>query len=134
MKLPLLSLFVLVCILSRSGYGQPVVASDGVVNGASYLQPDLPNAAIAQGSIFVVFGSNLGPATLQEAKSFPLPMVLAGTSIEITSGSTSAAAIMIYTSATQLAAILPSSIAAGTASLTVTYNQQTDGVSIVVRS
>lgn len=72
MKLPLLSLFVLVCILSRSGYGQPVVASDGVVNGASYLQPGLPNAAIAQGSIFGGFRQKpgAGVASAGEVVSF----------------------------------------------------------------
>lgn len=68
----------------------------------------------------MVFGKNLGLASLQQAKSFPLPTKLANTSIQITSGSTTADAIMIYTSATQLAAILPSRVPEGNASLTVT--------------
>jgi len=38
-----------------------------VVNAASYISPGLPNAGIAQGAIFVVFGSGLGPANISFA-------------------------------------------------------------------
>jgi hypothetical protein len=48
-------------------------AITGVVNSASAVPPDLPNSGIAQGSIFVVYGSGLGPAALQEIQSYPLP-------------------------------------------------------------
>jgi hypothetical protein len=32
--------------------------------------PGLPNGGIAQGSIFVIFGDNLGPATLVQVSAF----------------------------------------------------------------
>lgn len=113
---------------------QPAVSS--VLNAASYTLPGLPGSAIAQGSIFVVFGTNLGPATLVQASVFPLPTDLAGTSVRVTVSGTAVTAIMLYTSATQVAAILPSSTTVGTGTLTVTYNGQTSaGAAIqVVRS
>jgi uncharacterized protein (TIGR03437 family) len=59
------------------------ISSGGVFNAASYAYAGLPNAAIAQGSLFVVFGSAMGPATLQ-AGSYPLPTSLSGTSLSVT--------------------------------------------------
>jgi uncharacterized protein (TIGR03437 family) len=64
----------------------------------------------------------MGPATLQQISAFPLPASLAGTSIKVTVAGTTVDCIMIYTSATQVAAILPSNTPAGTGTLTLTYN------------
>src|SRR3974390_2418979 len=54
---------------------------DGVVNNASYAPRGLPNSSIAQGSIFAIFGSNLGPAALAQQPSYPLQTTLGGTSV-----------------------------------------------------
>jgi hypothetical protein len=62
---------------------QPVIGSLGAFNAASYRTPGLPGSGIAQGSIFTVFGTGLGPATSLEASSFPLPISLGGTSLAI---------------------------------------------------
>ncbi len=75
--------------------------------------------------MFVVFGQRMGPATLQQATSLPLPTSLAGTSIKVGGGGVTADAVMIYTSAGQVAAILPSRIPPGDATVTLTYNNQT---------
>jgi hypothetical protein len=84
----------------------PTIAADGIRSGASYALPGLPDASIAQGSVFVVFGQQLRPAQLVQVGSFPLPnsQGLAGTSIRIASSGASADAIMLYTLATQVAA------------------------------
>ena len=111
-------------LMATSVYAQQPVAG-GVVNAGSYAFAGLPNAAIAQGSLFVLFGTNMGPATLQGAPSFPLQTVLAGTSINVTVSGTTTQAIMIYTSANQVAAVLPSRTPIGTGTLTVTFNGQT---------
>ncbi len=89
------------------------------------------STTFAQGSLFVVFGENLGPAMLVQVTAFPLPNVLSGTSVTVTSGSTTLNCPMIYTSSSQVAAILPSNTPAGTATITVSYNAQTadDGFS-----
>ncbi len=100
----------------------PTIAQLGVKNSASYSNPAFPNGAIAQGSLFVVFGSGMGPTAIQYATSFPLPTTLSGTSASVTVNGMTLQCIMIYTSAGQIAAILPSTTPAGTGTITVTYN------------
>ncbi|MEO7146177.1 MAG: hypothetical protein ABI165_22000 [Bryobacteraceae bacterium] len=104
---------------------QPTIAPDGIFNAASNLYSELPNGGIAQGSIFVIYGSNLGPAALAQAPSLPLGTQLAGTSVNVTMGSTTVSPLMVFTLADHLAAVLPSTTPAGTGTVTVTYNGQT---------
>jgi uncharacterized protein (TIGR03437 family) len=106
----------------------------GVVNAASDIPPGFPNSGIAQGSIFVVYGSNLGPANLVEVSALPLPTTagLAGTSITITVGDTAVTAPMIYTSAGQVAAIMPSATPVGNGTLTLTFNGNSGATPIQV--
>ena len=97
-----------------SAQGQaPFVFS--ALNSASY-----DSTALAQGSLVVIFGSGMGPSTLVQAPSLPLPPVLAGTSVTVTSGTTLICPLL-YTSSGQLAAVLPSATPVGPASLTVSY-------------
>ncbi len=84
------------------------------------------STTLAQGSLFVIFGSSLGPATLAEISAFPLPNVLAGTSVTVTAGSITLDCPMVYTSAGQVAAILPSNTPVGEAIITVAYDGVTD--------
>lgn len=92
------------------------------VNAASYALAAFPNGGIAQGSIFLVFGSGMGPATLAYSSGLPLPTLLSGTSVAVTVGGTTVSCYMFYTSALQLAAILPSNTPVGTGTISVTYN------------
>jgi len=128
-----LLLFVLCAAIATA---QPVVNQGGVLNAASYGLDPLPNAGIAQGSIFTAFGSGLGPATFQQASGFPLLTSLAGTSIAVKSGGATVNAFMLWTTAGQVAAILPSQTPVGAATLTLTYGGKASApVSItVVRS
>src|ERR1700712_1950910 len=96
----------------------PAVTPNGIVNVASFALSGQPNGAVAQGSMVVIFGSNMGPVTLQQATTYPLPVTLGGTSIKVTSGTSTTDAIINYTSAGQIAAIIPSATPAGAASLT----------------
>jgi len=100
---------------------QPVIADQGVTNGASYSIIGAPGAGVAPGSIMVIFGSGLGPAALQSASAYPLQTELGQTSVKI--GDTPA--YMLYTSSTQIAAIVPSSVTTGVHPITVTYNNRT---------
>jgi uncharacterized protein (TIGR03437 family) len=95
----------------------------GAVNAASGIPPGLPNYGIAQGSIFLVYGANIGPSSIQVA-SQPLPTTagLGGTSISITVNGTTVAAPMYFALSTQVAAVMPSNAPAGTGVLTLTYN------------
>ena len=120
---------LLICLsvlLSVPALAQPVIRSgNGVLNSASYLTPGLPASGIAQGSLFVVFGTGLGPARLVQATKFPLPDELADTSIKVTVGGVSKSAVMVYTYAGQVAAIMPSSMPTGAGTITLTFNGQT---------
>ena len=84
------------------------------------------STTIAQGSLFVLFGDSMGPMPLVQATTFPLNNTLAGTSVTVTSGSTTLNCPMIYTSAGQVAAVLPSNTPLGLDTVTVTYNTITD--------
>ena len=92
-----------------------------ISNSASYALFPAPNSAIAQGSLFVIFGINLGPNTLAQS-GYPLTPTLSGTSVKVTVGSTSTDALLLYTSSRQVAAILPSRTAVGSGVLVVTHN------------
>src|ERR1035438_638101 len=41
---------------------KPAIYIHSVVNGASYYAPGLPGGSIAEGSLFSIFGSRLGPS------------------------------------------------------------------------
>jgi uncharacterized protein (TIGR03437 family) len=112
----------LICggFLAASLWAQaPTVRS--VNNAASY------GSDIAQGSIFVVFGSGMGPAALAQAGALPLGTSLSGTSVRFTpvAGGAAVDAYMVYTSAGQVAALLPSTAPVGDHNVTVTYNGAT---------
>ena len=72
---------------------QPVV--DSVLNSASYALPGLPSYGIAQGSLFVAFGRNLGPSGLNQNTVWPLPTNLNGVSAKVTVGGTTVDCIMM---------------------------------------
>jgi uncharacterized protein (TIGR03437 family) len=94
-----------------------------VQNPASNTLAGFPNYGIAQGSIFIVYGTGLGPATLLE-RAAPYADSLGGTSIQISAGDLflTYSPYIVYTSATQVAAIMPSNVPAVPVSIQVTYN------------
>jgi uncharacterized protein (TIGR03437 family) len=101
---------------------QPVISPGGVVNAASYIRSGFPNSGIAQGSLFVIFGRDLGPAELRSFSGLPKPTSLAGTSVRVTAGGATVDAFLYYTSSSQVAAILPSRTPLGEGTVTVAYN------------
>jgi len=102
---------------------QPVIGG-AAVNSASYRTPGMPGSGVAQGSIFIVFGTGLGPASLVEAAAFPLQTTLGGTSVSVTVGDAQESAFIVYTYNYGVAAILPSTTPLGSGTFTVTYNGQ----------
>jgi uncharacterized protein (TIGR03437 family) len=97
---------------------QPTIYTGGIVNADSLVPAGLPNANIAQGSIFSVFGTNLGPAQ-SPGLSFPLQTTLGGVSVQVTSGGTMVNAIPLFVGPGQINALLPSVTPTGPVSLTV---------------
>ncbi|MBV8843805.1 MAG: hypothetical protein JO307_13430 [Bryobacterales bacterium] len=118
-------------------WSQPIISA--VEDAASNIPlktfgspPSFANASIAQGSMFVVKGNGLGPASIVVANSYPLQTTLAGTSIQIVVSGTATNAIMYYTQAQQVAAILPSSTPVGAGHISVYYNGQYNSFDIYV--
>ncbi len=54
-----------------SAQAQPFISPRGIVSAASYTPPGLPGSAIAQGSIFTIFGTGLGPCAGAQVSAFP---------------------------------------------------------------
>jgi len=106
----------------------------GVYNAASWVPAGLPNSSIAEGSIFTLIGTGMGPGSLVKVTTYPLPTTqgLAGTSIQVTVGGVTNSCIMVYTLATQVAAILPSSTPVGAGTLTLTYQGAQGSIPITV--
>ena len=101
----------------------PYVSS--VTNAASGIVAPLPNSGIAQGAIFTVFGGLLGPANISIAANAFQSTTLSGTSMSVSVAGATVSPLMYYTSAGQVAALLPSNTPTGPGTITVTYNGQT---------
>lgn len=93
-----------------------------IQNPASNVVSSLPNFGIAQGSIFVLYGGSMGPSAISTAPRLPLGTSLAGTSVTVIAGGLTFSPFMVYTLASQVAAVMPSSVPAGPATVQVTYN------------
>jgi uncharacterized protein (TIGR03437 family) len=126
--------FVLIALaLTTPLVAQPSIASGGIVNATGY------QAVLAPDTVFVIFGSGMGPATLTSASAPNYPSSLGGTSIAFmpVSGGAAIPIKMIYSSAGQVAGLLPSSISPGSYNVTVTYSNQTSAsqtVTVAARS
>lgn len=94
------------------------------MNAASFAVDGAPHAAIAQGSLFTVFGVDVGPAEAMRADAFPLPLDLGGVSIKVSAGGQEFDAVVLFAVSTQVSAILPSNVPIGQASLVLTYNKE----------
>ncbi len=118
---------ILLLSFAVSSIAQPVVPVGGILNAGSYATPGQPHYGVAQGSVFAVFGTGLGPATPLQVSQYPLPGAegLAETSIRLTVGGVNKDALMLFTSASQLLALLPSDTPTGDGTFTVTYQGQT---------
>jgi uncharacterized protein (TIGR03437 family) len=102
-----------------------------VVNAASGITPGFPNAGIAQGSLFRVWGVGIGPSRLQIAPP-PLPPTLGGTSITVTVSGTTVTAPVYFVSLGQVGAVLPSNTPIGNGTMTLTYNGRSGSLPITV--
>jgi uncharacterized protein (TIGR03437 family) len=109
-------------------------ALSAVYNGASWVTAGLPNSSIAEGSIFTITGTGIGPSTLTQVTSYPLPTSqgIGGTTVQVTVAGSTSYCIMVYAISTQVAAILPSATPVGSGTLTVTYNNASANIPIQV--
>ena len=109
-----------------SGAAAPNISFSGVVNGAGFMPPPRPGSAIAQGSVFSIFGAGLGPDPGVMAPEPPLLASLAGVSVRVfAAAGDSVDALLLYAGASQINAIMPSGVAAGLNFVSVTYAGET---------
>jgi uncharacterized protein (TIGR03437 family) len=105
----------------------------GVSNIYSNIEPGMPNYGIAQGSIFIIGGTDLSLMTLPTAsQGVPLQTSLAGVTITVTVGSVTTQAIPYSVSFYQITAILPSKTPVGNGTLTVTSGGQSFSIPVTV--
>jgi len=118
-------------LLAGMAAAQPVITD--VVNAASRIPSGFPSYAIAQGALFAIMGSGLGPDQFQQA-SFPLPTTagINGVTVQANIGGAAVNAIMVYEGAAEVAAILPSSTPTGTGTVTINNNGATATAPITV--
>lgn len=120
------SLSVLFTTYTSPASNGPVVTS--VLNNSSQNPDGFPNSGIAPSSVFVIIGTGLADPkdpVLQSSAGAGLPGSLNGASITITAGAVVLHPAIYYTSARQIAAVMPASAPPGAANLTVTYNSTT---------
>ena len=119
----------------QAALASPAVTN--VENSASNISQALPNSQIAQGSIFIVQGSDLGPANISVAPAAFQSTSLGGTTVAVTMNGTSVNVPLYYSSAGQVAALLPSNIPTGTGTITVSYagsTSQTAPITVVANN
>ncbi|MDZ4800980.1 MAG: hypothetical protein SGI92_22710 [Bryobacteraceae bacterium] len=117
-----LKVLVLAALAVVSAIAQPRIG--GLQNNYSYLVPGNPNYGIAQGSIFIISGTNLANSTTG-LQNVPLQTTLNGVSARVTVNGTSTDVLWYYVTPGQLGGILPSRTPVGTGTITVTNNGQT---------
>ena len=100
---------------------RPMIADGGMVNAASYKPAALDSGALARGSYFSIFGTDLGPADSQAQMSYPLSTTLGGVSVHVQNNAGGASAYVVFVSPTQINGILPSNAPTGDVQVTVTH-------------
>ena len=113
------SLLIGVCLLA-------VVAANAqsiryALNAASDALPGLPNSSIAEGSVFAIYGSGLGPAVAANDLTFPIPKNLGGSTAQVNINGTVVDCLLLYAQDKQVTALMPSSTPTGTGTLTVKF-------------
>ena len=123
------SRFIILVSATALACAQPQVSDGGIRNAASSAPPAFPSGSIAQGSIFSIYGSNLGPAS-SPAQSYPLQPTLGGVAVQVTSESVTLNAIPIFVSPNLINAILPDNTPVGPATLAVTFGGQASNAAL----
>lgn len=114
-----------------AGYAKPAITD--VFNAANRIPRALPGHGVAQGALFAIKGTDLGPTELVKA-TFPLPTTdgLGGVTVTIQVGDSTVNGILVLASATEVDAILPSNTPLGEGTVTITFNGDSATGQIVV--
>jgi uncharacterized protein (TIGR03437 family) len=114
--------------------GTPTIREGGVVNAASFLSAVAPLGSLAQGSLFSIYGSDLGPDRYVKANGSASPGALGGVSVQILHGSEEYDAGLVLASKGQINAVLPAGVPLGDAQVVVTFNGKTSAAAEITVS
>ncbi len=112
---------ILLLLAARGVLSHPEFGAGSVVNSASFMPVGLEAGRIAQGSVFSIFGTDMGPPSGAGNPEFPLRHEIGGVRISVRSGVDSFDAIPLFAGPFQVNAIMPSSVPLGPAQLIVNY-------------
>jgi uncharacterized protein (TIGR03437 family) len=104
----------------------------GVVNVASSIPPGMANYGIAQGSLFAIYGSNLGPSTLAVSQVPLSPSGLSGTALTVGGTGATMQAPVYFTRSDVVVGVMPSNMPPGNGNITVTYNGKTGTLPVTI--
>ena len=111
--------------------GTPEIPLDGIVSAASFVNRTMPAGGIAQGAIFTIFGSDIGPDPAVAVSSFPLGTELGGVEIRVFTATAEYFAIPLFVGRGQINAIMPSDVPVGFVAVEVVFNGQLSNVAPV---
>jgi len=123
-RLSLIAIVVAIGLATSELAAQPFIFYRGVVNAASFAPEGLPNGSIARGSIFSIFGRELGPDQGVTVSAFPLGASLAGVSVDVCQDDACVSALPVFVGRGQVNAIMPSNAPLGEVSLRATFDGQ----------
>ncbi len=96
---------------------EPSISQGGVVNAASNRA-----GAVARGSFFTIYGTNIGPPGYMQVQNYPIPDNMGGVVVTFTRGSYNKRGYLHFVSSVQINGILPSDVPLGDVQVTVSYN------------
>ena len=134
---PALLLLMSISTTPLQANGVPVIGAGGIVNGAHFRAANLPGGDIARGSIFSIFGVEMGPTVAVFTAGFPLDTNVGDVEITVTQGRVTVNAIPLVVSAGQINAIMPSNTPLGVVEVRVICNgvaSEPESVTIVETS
>lgn len=106
--------FILIGILATGAlFAQPALESIGASNAASLIPGGLAGGGVAQGALFALRGTGIGPEEAAVGESFPLAKELGGVTVKVTVGETTVEAWVIRAQARRVVALLPSTTPVG---------------------
>jgi uncharacterized protein (TIGR03437 family) len=116
-----LRLVGLVLAAAVVGSAHPEFGTNSIVNSASFMPVALNGGKIARGSIFTIFGTDMGPGEGVGNYQYPLQKNIGGVTVKIISGAQTFDSIPLFANQTQLNAVMPSAVPVGPAKILVNY-------------
>ena len=127
-RFPVVLLLVAVGAPAPVARSHPTFSSRSIVNAASFLPAQSKGGAIARGSIFTIFGGDIGPKDPVQATTFPLEQSLGRVRVVVAQpGLAPVFALPLFVSEGQINAIMPSDAPLGAVTIQVEFSDGDGG-------